>query len=79
MAGDILLKVGDILLKVMSVLTVDDVRELKAAGYEAEVRAWLDDFDRMAVHWLFFHGHTDSQVWADVQIKLNELNTALRG
>lgn len=72
--------IGEILLRLVSVLTVDDVRELRAAGCEHEVRAWLDDFDRMVVRWRNWdYGHIDSQVWADVQVKLNELRGALRG
>ncbi|MBA7534408.1 hypothetical protein ES705_26654 [subsurface metagenome] len=71
---------GDILLKLMSVLTADDVRQLKAAGCEADIRACLASFDRMAVQWRHRdYEHLDSQVWANVQIKLNELNAALRG
>lgn len=71
---------GDILLKMMSVLTVDDVRQLKAAGCEGDVRAWLASFDGMVAAWRQA-GVLDSQVrvWADVQTKLNELRAALRG
>lgn len=71
---------GYILLKMMLVLTVDDVRQLKAAGREGDVRAWLVSFDRMAIQWgLQDFEHIDGQVWADIQIKLNELRAALRG
>lgn len=71
---------GDILLKMMSVLTVDDVRQLKTAGCGDDVRAWLATFDRMAVQWRYQdYGHFDNQVWADIQIKLGELGAALRG
>ncbi len=69
---------GEILLKMVSVLTVDDVRQLKAAGYEDEVNALLRVWAAMAIHWRRA-GVSDSQVWADVQIKLNELRAALRG
>ena len=72
--------VGDILLRLVSVLAIDDVRLLKASGCEADIRACLTAFDRMAIQWRKQDfGHVDSQVWADVQIKLNELNAALRG
>ncbi|MBA7673939.1 hypothetical protein ES703_82146 [subsurface metagenome] len=68
---------GDILLKMVSVLTPDDVRQLKAAGYEGEVNALLGVWDAMAIHWRRA-GMSDSQGWADIQIKLNELRAALR-
>ena len=68
---------GEILLRLVSVMTPDDVRELKAAGYEGEVRALLGVWDAMAIHWRRA-GVSDIQVLADVQIKLNELRAALR-
>ena len=68
---------GDILLKLANSLTPDDVRQLKAAGCEGEVRALLRVWDAMAIAWRQA-GVSDSQVWADVQIKLNELRSALR-
>ena len=68
---------GDILLKMVSVLTPDDVRQLKAAGYGGEVNALLGVWAAMAIHWRRA-GMSDSRGWADVQIKLNELRAALR-
>lgn len=71
---------GDILLKMIAVLTPDDVRQLKAAGCGDDVRSWLATWDKMAIEWRSQdYGHIDSKVWADVQIKLNELRAALRG
>ncbi len=71
---------GEILLKLVSVMTADDVRQLKAAGCEGDVRAWLATFDGMVAAWRQQdYGHIDSQVWADVQTKLNVLRAALRG
>ena len=69
---------GDILLKLTSVLTPDDVRQLKAAGCESEVMTLLATFDGIAVAWRKA-GVSDSQVWADIQIKLNALRFALKG
>ncbi len=71
---------GDTLLKMMSVLTPDNVRQLKAAGSEDDVRTWLATFDRMAIEWRQRdYGRIDSQVWNDIQIKLSELRAALGG
>ncbi|GAJ15463.1 unnamed protein product [marine sediment metagenome] len=61
----------------VSALMPDDVRQLKAAGYGDEVNALLGVWAAMAIHWRRAD-MSDSQVWADVQIKLNELRTALR-
>lgn len=69
---------GEVLLKMVSVLNVDDVRQVRDAGCEAELRALLGVWDAMAMRWRAA-GVSDSQVWADVQIKLNELRAALRG
>lgn len=68
---------SDILLKMVSVLTPDDVRQLKDAGYESEVNALLGIWAAMAIHWRRA-GMSDSRGWADVQVKLNELRAALR-
>jgi len=69
---------GDILLKLISVLTPDDVKELKGAGCESEVATLLATCDGIAVAWRKA-GVSDNQVWADIQIKLNALRSALRG
>jgi hypothetical protein len=69
---------GDILLKMVLVLTPDDVRRMKAAGCEGEVRALLGVWDALTIRWQKA-GVSDSQVWADVQIELNKLKAALRG
>ena len=68
---------GDILLKLVNSLTPDDVRQLKAAGHESEVVALLATLDVIAATWRQADV-SDSQVWADVQIRLNELRSALR-
>ena len=68
---------GDILLKLVNGLTPDDVRQLKAAGHESEVAALLATLDMIAATWRQADV-SDSQVWADVEIRLNELRSALR-
>lgn len=71
---------SEILLRLLAVMTVDDVRECKRLGLEAEVRDLLAIWDRMTIEWRQIeYGHIDSRVWSDVQIKLNELRAALRG
>jgi hypothetical protein len=42
---------GEILLKMVSVLTPDDIKQMKAAGCGDEVRAILGDLDKLAVSW----------------------------
>ena len=70
---------GDTLLKMVSVVTPEDVKQLKVAGHADEVKALLDYLERLAVSWRWqFGGQSDIQVWADIQIKLNELRAALR-
>lgn len=70
---------GDILLKMVSVVTPEDVKQLKGAGYANEVKALLGYLERVAVSWRWqFGGQSDIEVWADIQIKLNELRAALR-
>jgi len=70
---------GDILLKMVSVVTPEDVKQLKGAGYANEVKAVLGYLERLVVSWRYqFGGKSDSRVWADIQIKFNELRAALR-
>ena len=70
---------GEILLKMVSVLTPEDMKQLKGAGYADEVKALLGYLERLAVSWRWqFGGQLDIKVWADVQVKLNRLRDALR-
>ena len=61
--------VGEILLKMMSVLTPDDVREIKAVGCGDDFKAILATWDWMAIH-CRVTGVLESKVWADVRAKL---------
>jgi len=69
----------EILLKMLSVLTPEDMEQLKVAGYADEVKALLGNLERVMVSWRWqFGGQSDSQIWSDVQVKINELRDALR-
>ena len=73
---------GEILLKIVSVLTPDDIRQMKAAGCGDEVRAILGDLDKLAVSW--HDGEygvislADVQLWAEIRQNIDELRRALR-
>jgi len=70
---------GEILLKMLTVLTPDDVRRMKAAGRGAAVEKILNDLDGLNVSWQSREfGQLDSKVWAEIQIRLNELWAVLR-
>jgi len=73
---------GEILLKMVSVLTPDDIRQMKAAGCDDEVRAILGNLDKLAVSWhdgaYGVMSLVDVQTWANVRSSLDELRTALR-
>ena len=76
---------GEILFKMVSVLTPDDVRQMKAGG-STEYLKWIEDvlhlLDQMAVSWhdgkYGVMSLVDVQLWADVRQKLKELRAALR-
>jgi hypothetical protein len=74
--------IGEILLKMVSVLTPDDIKQMKAAGCGDEVRAILGDLDKLAVSWheckYGVMSLVDVQIWADVRSSLDELRAALR-
>ena len=73
---------GEILFKIASVLTPDDIKQMKAAGCGDEVRAILVDLDKLAVSW--HNGEygvmslVDVQIWANVRGSLDELRAVLR-
>ncbi|MCJ7670038.1 MAG: hypothetical protein MUO61_05930 [Dehalococcoidia bacterium] len=73
---------GEILLGIVSVLTPDDIKQMKAAGCGDEVRAILGDLDKLAVSW--HNGEygvmslVDVQIWANVRSSLDELRAVLR-
>ena len=73
---------GETLLKIISVLTPDDIREIKAAGCGDEVRAILGNLYKIAVSWhdgkYGVMSLADVQLWGDIKVRLNELRAALR-
>ena len=76
---------GEILLKMVSVLTLDDVRQMKAGGLTEclkRVEDILRLLDQMAVSWhdgeYGVMSPADVQLWAEIRQKLNELRAALR-
>ncbi len=74
--------IGEILLKMVSVLTPDDIRQMKAAGCGDEVRSILSDLDKLAVSWhdgeYGVMSLVDVQIWANVRSSLDELRAMLR-
>ena len=79
---------GEILLKMVSVLTPDDIRQMKAGG-STEYLKWVEDvedilhlLDQMAKSWhdgkYGVMSLADVQLWDDVRGKLNELRAALK-
>ncbi len=73
---------GEILLKMASVLTPDDIKQMKTAGCGNEVRAILGDLDKLAGSWhdgeYGVMSLGDVQIWANVRSSLDELWAALR-
>ena len=73
--------IGEILLKMVSVLTLDDIKQMRAAGCGDQVRTILGDLDKLAVSWhdgeYGVMSLVDVQIWADVRSRLNELRTEL--
>ena len=73
---------GEILLEMVSVLTPDDIKQMKAAGCGDEVRAILGDLDKLAVSWhdgkYGVMSLVDVQIWANVRSSLDELRAVLR-
>ena len=73
---------GEILLKMVSALTLDNIRQMKAAGCGDEVRAILGDLDKLAMSWhdgkYGVMSLVDVQIWANVRNSLDELRAVLR-
>ena len=68
---------GATLLRLATMMTPDDVKELKAAGCADEAKVMLEALRRVAVHWQGM-GLVDKKIWAGVQVRLNQLRAALR-
>lgn len=68
----------EILLKLVTVLTPDDVKRMKAAGLGDLAKAILNGLDTIVAGWQRECGRIDSEVWDEVLARLNELRAALR-
>ena len=68
---------GEILLNLVMVLTSDDVRRMKVTGLGDLAKKHIDGLDKLAAGWRRECGPIDSEVLAEVQIRLNELRAAL--
>jgi len=72
---------GEILRKMVSVLTPDDIRQMKAAGCGNEVKAILSDLDKLVVSWhdgeYGVMSLVDVQIWANVRSGLDKLRAML--
>ncbi|MBA7528830.1 hypothetical protein ES705_21020 [subsurface metagenome] len=72
---------GDILLKMMSVMTLNDVRECKRLGLEAEVEEILDLWDGMVYRWAQVDASHPERYGSSgsARLVLKNLRAALRG
>lgn len=61
---------GKILLKLVSVLTPDDVYQLKFAGCGDEINGFLIALNKLAIAW---RSELSPEVWAEAQTRLQEL------
>ena len=68
---------GEILLNLVTVLTPDDVRRMKAVGLDDLAKKHIDGLDKLATGWRRECGPIDSEVLAEIQIRLNELRAVL--
>ena len=69
---------GTTLVKLVGLLSPDDVKELKAAGCADEATVILEALHRVAVR-CRGTGLVNKKVLAGVQVRLNQLRSALRG
>lgn len=68
----------DFILRLVSVLTPDDVKDMKNLGCEDTVMELLAAWDKLNNAWSQA-GVSDSQVYAEVQRKLYELRSTIEG
>jgi hypothetical protein len=68
---------GEILLNLVTVLTPDDVRRMKAAGLDELAKKYIDSLDKLAAGWRRECGPIDSEILAEIQIRLDELRATL--
>ena len=71
---------SEILLKLVTVLTPDDVRRMKAAGLGDLAKGFIERLDELATEWrsVACGEFWDRKVWAEVWVKLRELRAVLR-
>ena len=70
---------ADAWIKMVGALTPDDMKLLKARGCASELFAFLEAFDKLVLAWQRTEPPPlDKKVWAEVQIRLKELQAALR-
>ena len=69
---------GVALLRLVVSITPDDVKELKAGGCADEAKVLLEALHRVHVKWQEM-GPVDPRVFVSVQIRLKQLEAALRG
>ena len=74
----------DIMLKLVSVLTPDDVRRMKAAGLGDLAKEHIDGLDKLATRWQEEANREQLDLdlwqiegWDEVQIRLSELRAVL--
>ena len=69
---------GETLIKLISVLTPDDVSQMRAAGCGDVAGEMIDNLDKLRLRWLEREYHdTDRKLWIDISTRLNELRAAL--
>jgi len=70
---------ADAWIKMVGALTPDDMKLLKARGCASEVCAFLEAFDKLVLAWQGTEPPPiNKSAWNDVQLRLRELQDALR-
>ena len=70
---------GVALLRLLVSLAPDDVNALKTCGCADEAKVLLEALHRVSVKWQEMGPPVDPRVWVSVQIRLKQLEAALRG
>lgn len=68
---------GETLLKLVTVLTPDDVKQMRDFGCVDEVAEVLKALDKL-MWWLLNYGWLEDQLITDISTRLNELKAVLR-
>jgi len=70
---------ADAWLKVVAAFTPEDMKLLKARGCASELFVFLEAFDKLTLAWQRTEpGPIHKRYWDDFQIRLQELQAALR-